>query len=92
MYLLTNKQIRNELTLQDRAKLLAYLVYFGEQYRYDKNYIDQSFFMQRIELFDLDGALKKEIERNNFYNLPNYKDLYKKSEEYQGKLTDENGG
>ncbi|KQO32754.1 hypothetical protein ASF10_20060 [Flavobacterium sp. Leaf82] len=92
MYLLTNKEIRKELPLQDRAKLLAHLVYFGEQYRYDQNYNDQSFFMQRIELFDLDGSLKKEIKNNNFYNLPNYKNLYKKSEEYQDKLTDENGG
>jgi len=92
MYLLTNKEIRKELPLQDRAKLLAHLVYFGEQYRYDQNYNDQSFFMQRIELFDLDGSLKKEIENNNFYNLLNYRDLYKRSEEYQNKLTDENGG
>jgi hypothetical protein len=92
MYLLTNKEIRKELPLQDRAKILAHLVYFGEQYRYDQNYNDQSFFMQRIELFDLDGSLKKEIENNNFYNLPNYNNLYKKSEEYQDKLTDENGG
>ena len=92
MYLLEEKSKRNELSLQDRAKLLAHLVYFGEQYRYDNNYNDQSFFMQRIFLFDLDGSIEKEIQRNNFYNLPNYKNLYKKSEEYQDKLTDENGG
>jgi hypothetical protein len=92
MYLLINKEIRKELPLQDRAKLLAHLVYFGEQYRYDKNYNNQSFFMQRIELFDLDGSLKKEIENNNFYNLLDYKNLYEKSKEYQGQLTDENGG
>lgn len=92
MYLLINKEIRKELPLQDRAKLLAHLVYFGEQYRYDKNYNNQSFFMQRIELFDLDGSLKKEIENNNFYNLSDYKNLYEKSKEYQGQLTDENGG
>lgn len=92
MYLLEEKSKRNELSLQNRAKLLAYLVYFGEQYRYDNNYNDQSFFMQRISLFDLDGSIEKEIERNNFYNLPNYQNLYKKSEKYRGELVDENGG
>lgn len=83
---------RNELSIKDRANLLAHLVYFGEQYRYNKNYEDQSFFMQRIELLDLGGVLRKEIERNNFYNLPNYKDLYKKSEEYQNQLINEYEG
>jgi len=92
MYLLEDKSKRNELSVQDRAKLLAYLVYFGEQYRYDENYNDQSFFMQRIEIFDLEDVLSKEIERNNFYNLPNYSRLYKKSNEYHDKLIDENGG
>ena len=83
---------RNELSVKDRANLLAHLVYFGEQYRYDEKYNDQSFFMQRIELLDLGGVLRKEIERNNFYNLPNYKNLYKKSEEYQDQLVTEYGG
>jgi len=92
MYLLEEKSKRNELSLEDRAKLLAHLVYFGEQYRYDNNYNDQSFFMQRIALFDLDESIEKEIERNNFYNLPNYKKLYEKSKEYRSELVDENGG
>lgn len=92
MYLLEEKEKRNELSIAERSKLLAHLVYFGEQYRYDRNYNNQSFFMQRIALFDLDGSIEKEIERNNFYNLPNYKSLYEKSKEYQGELTDENGG
>ena len=92
MYLLEEKNKRNKLSLQDRSKLLAHLVYFGEQYCYDNNYNDQSFFMQRIYLFDLDGSIEKEIERNNFYNLPNYTNLYKKSEKYRGELVDENGG
>ncbi|MBP4136755.1 hypothetical protein [Flavobacterium geliluteum] len=92
MYLLEDKEKRNELSIADRSKLLAHLVYFGEQYRYDKNYNNQSFFMQRIALFDLDESIEKEIERNNFYNLLNYKNLYEKSEEYQNALADENGG
>ncbi|MCC9063479.1 hypothetical protein [Flavobacterium piscisymbiosum] len=92
MYLLEDKEKRNELSIADRSKLLAHLVYFGEQYRYDENYNDQSFFMQRISLFVLDGSIEKEIERNNFYNLPNYQNLYKKSQEYRSKLVDENGG
>ncbi|OMQ09511.1 hypothetical protein [[Flexibacter] sp. ATCC 35103] len=92
MYLLTNKEIRKELPLQDRAKLLAHLVYFGEQYRYDKNYNDKSYFMQRIWMRDIDDSVKKEIIRNNYYNLPDYKNLYEKSEEYQNALVDENGG
>jgi hypothetical protein len=66
MYLLADKDKRNELSLQDRSKLLAHLVYFGEQYRYDKNYNDKSYFMQRISLFVLDGSIEKEVERNNF--------------------------
>lgn len=92
MYLLEDKDKRNQLSLQDRAKLLAHLVYFGEQYRYDKNYNDKSYFMQRIWMRDIDGSVKKEIIKNNYYNLPDYKKLYEKSEEYQNALADENGG
>lgn len=92
MYLLKDKDKRNELSLQDRSKLLAHLVYFGEQYRYDKNYNDKSYFMQRIWMRDIDDSVKKEIIRNNYYNLPDYKNLYEKSEEYQNALVDENGG
>jgi hypothetical protein len=92
MYLLEDKDKRNRLSLQDRAKLLAHLVYFGEQYRYDKNYNDKSYFMQRIWMRDIDGSVKKEIIKNNYYNLPDYKKLYEKSEEYQNALADENGG
>ncbi|MDR7212202.1 hypothetical protein [Flavobacterium piscis] len=88
-YLLMESDQKNDLSIKDRANLLAHLVYFGEQYRYDQKYNDQSFFMQRIELLDLGGVLRKEIERNNFYNLPNYKNLYKKSEEYQEALIQE---
>ncbi|WP_445722401.1 hypothetical protein [Flavobacterium sp.] len=91
MYLLDEEK-RNELSLKDRAKLLAHLVYFGEQYRYDSNFNDKSYFMQRIELYDIKGDIKKEIIKNNYYNLPNYENLYKKSEEYQDALVDENGG
>ncbi|KIX20320.1 hypothetical protein SY27_14460 [Flavobacterium sp. 316] len=91
MYLLDEEK-RNELSLKDRAKLLAHLVYFGEQYRYDSNFNDKSYFMQRIELYDIKGDIKKEIIKNNYYNLPNYQNLYKKSEEYQDALVDENGG
>ncbi|MBF7092076.1 hypothetical protein IUY40_11045 [Flavobacterium sp. ALJ2] len=92
MYLLEDKDKRNELSLQDRAKLLAHLVYFGEQYRYDEKYKDKSYFMQRIWMRDIDDSVKKEIIKNNYYNLPNYKKLYEKSEEYQNALADENGG
>lgn len=92
MYLLEDKNKRNELSLQNRAKLLAHLVYFGEQYRYDKNYNDKSYFMQRIWMRDIDDSIKKEIIKNNYYNLPDYKNLYVKSEEYQNALADENGG
>lgn len=92
MYLLEDKEKRNELSLQDRAKLLAHLVYFGEQYRYDESYKDKSYFMQRIWMRDIDGSVQKEIVKNNYYNLPDYKNLYKRSEEYQNALADENGG
>ncbi|WP_129538603.1 hypothetical protein [Flavobacterium sp. 140616W15] len=92
MYLLEDKDKRNELSLQDRAKLLAHLVYFGEQYRYDEKYKDKSYFMQRIWMRDIDDSIKKEIIKNNYYNLPGYKNLYVKSEEYQNALADENGG
>uniref|UniRef100_UPI004047C7BF hypothetical protein n=1 Tax=Flavobacterium sp. TaxID=239 RepID=UPI004047C7BF len=74
MYLLDEEK-RNELSLKDRAKLLAHLVYFGEQYRYDSNFNDKSYFMQRIELYDIKGDIKKEIIKNNYYNLPNYENL-----------------
>jgi hypothetical protein len=90
-YLLDSDK-KNDLSIKDKASLLAHLVYFGEQYRYDKNYNDKSYFMQRIELFDLGGSIRKEIEHNNFYNLPDYKNLYKKSEEYQDQLVTEYGG
>ncbi|WP_445722396.1 hypothetical protein [Flavobacterium sp.] len=92
MYLMEEKDKRNELSLQDRAKLLAHLVYFGEQYRYDTNFNNKSYFMQRIWMRDLDGSIQKEIVKNNYYNLPDYQNLYKKSEEYQDVLVDENGG
>lgn len=47
-YLIIDNDKKNELSNKDRANLLAHLVYFGEQYRYDEKYKDQSFFMQRI--------------------------------------------
>lgn len=34
--------------------------------------------MQRIALFDLDESIEKEIERNNFHNLPDYNRLHEK--------------
>ncbi|MBP4136757.1 hypothetical protein [Flavobacterium geliluteum] len=48
--------------------------------------------MQRIWMRDIDGSVQKEIIRNNYYNLPDYKNLFIKSEEYQNTLADENGG
>ncbi|KQO32753.1 hypothetical protein ASF10_20055 [Flavobacterium sp. Leaf82] len=88
-YLIIDNDKKNELSNNDRANLLAHLVYFGEQYRYDEKYKDQSFFMQRIEQLDLGHSLKKEIEKNNFYGLPNYKQLYIKSSVYQDELVQE---
>lgn len=88
-YLIIDSAKKNELSKKDRANLLAHLVYFGEKYRYDEKYNDQSFFMQRIEQLDLDNVLKGEIEKNNFYGLPNYKELYIKSSVYQDALIQE---
>lgn len=34
--------------------------------------------MQQIGLFDLDESIEKEIERNDFYNLPDYNRLNEK--------------
>jgi hypothetical protein len=90
MYLLSDEN--QTLSTKDKANLLAHLVYFGEQYRYDKKYEDKSYFMQRIVFYDLSGDIKKEIEKNNYYNLSEYKNLYIKSKEYEEELINENGG
>ncbi|TWP26797.1 hypothetical protein ETU09_09555 [Apibacter muscae] len=65
------------LTFEQKARIIATLLEFGEQYKYDKAYgFNQMFLGKFIFYQDFDKLYKKEFEKNNYYNLPNLKHWY----------------
>lgn len=64
---------------EDKVKILANIVYFGEQYKYDKRFVsgygDNSKLMGRLRFF-LDKEEVNILQKNNYFNLPKFKEWW----------------
>ncbi|MFS4471305.1 hypothetical protein [Chryseobacterium sp. T20] len=64
---------------EDKVKILANIVYFSEQYKYDKRYVsgygDNSKMMGRLRFF-LDQDEVNILQKNNYFNLPKFKEWW----------------
>ncbi|WP_228411893.1 hypothetical protein [Chryseobacterium sp. KLBC 52] len=64
---------------EDKLKILANIVYFGEQYKYDKRFVsgygDNSKLMGRLRFF-LDKEEVNILQENNYFNLPKFKEWW----------------
>ena len=81
-----------ELTFEQKAKVMAYLLYFGEQYKYDKHYDYNQMFMTNFYYYNYQkDSYEKEFIKNNYYGLPKFKEWYeaaKKEKDYFEGATD----
>lgn len=77
----------NQISLSQKSEIIANIINFGEKYRYSENLgkEDPYKFMGWTYLMDYKHLYKKEFEKNNFYNLPQFEERYKKAEEYWSK-------
>ena len=67
----------DEIPFKDKAKIVAHLLEFGEQFKYDEAYgYDQMFLGKFIYYLDTEKKYFNEFELNNYYNLPNLKKWY----------------
>ncbi|KIX20319.1 hypothetical protein SY27_14455 [Flavobacterium sp. 316] len=67
----------SEIPFKDRAKILAHLLEFGEQYKYNKEYDYNQLFLGRfIYYLDYKKEFITEFKKNNYYDLPNLKKWY----------------
>ncbi|QYN51087.1 hypothetical protein [Apibacter sp. ESL0404] len=76
---LTNLEHLNankELSDAQKAKIAAHLMYWGEQYKYDKYYDYNQMFMGHFWHYMDDGTYDKEFKKNNYYGLPKFKEWY----------------
>ena len=76
---LTNLEHLNankELSDAQKAKIAAHLMYWGEQYKYDKHYDYNQMFMGHFWHYMDDGTYDKEFKKNNYYGLPKFKEWY----------------
>ena len=76
---LTNLEHLNankELSDAQKAKIAAHLLYWGEQYKYDKYYDYNQMFMGHFWHYMDDGTYDKEFKKNNYYGLPKFKEWY----------------
>ncbi|QYN49175.1 hypothetical protein GYM73_05990 [Apibacter sp. ESL0432] len=76
---LTNLEHLNankELSDAQKAKIAAHLMYWGEQYKYDKLYDYNQMFMGHFWHYKDDGTYDKEFKKNNYYGLPKFKEWY----------------
>lgn len=64
---------------EDRVKILANISYYAEQYKYDKRfgsgYGDNDKIMGRLRFF-LDNKDVEILKKNNYFNLPKFKEWY----------------
>ena len=75
-YLGNNEQSKSEnLSAVDRVKILANMAYFAEQYKYDKDYKDNSQMMGRLRYF-LNSDDEKILNENNYFGLPKFKEWW----------------
>ena len=76
-----DKEFYPDLSFSDKAKIIAYLLSFGEQFKYHKDYDYNQMFLGRfIYYLDYKKRFKKEFEKNNYYGLAHLKEWYKKAE------------
>ena len=76
---LTNLEHLNankELSDAQKAKIAAYLLTWGEQFKYDKHYDYNQMFMGHFWHYMDDGTYDKEFKKNNYYGLPKFKEWY----------------
>lgn len=79
---LSNEDKDIPLDFSQKAKLIAILLAFGEQYKYNKEYgYNQMFLGKFIHYQDIEKKYKKEFEKNNYYNIPNLKKWFLESEQ-----------
>ena len=95
-YMVSSAIKEEKLTIEQKAKIAAHLLYWGEQYKYDKHYDYNQMFMGYFWNFMDDGTYDKEFKKNNYYGLPKFKEWYEaaKKEEnifegYENYLNDE---
>ncbi|WP_139348565.1 hypothetical protein [Chryseobacterium sp. JV274] len=67
------------ISREDKVKILANIVYFAEQYKYDKRFVsgygDNSKMMGRLRFF-LDQEEVNILQENNYFNLPKFKEWW----------------
>lgn len=76
---LTNLEHLNankELSDAQKAKIAAHLLYWGEQFKYDKHYDYNQMFMGHFWHYMDDGTYDKEFKKNNYYGLLKFKEWY----------------
>jgi hypothetical protein len=67
----------DEIPFKDKAKIVAHILEFGEQFKYDDAYgYNQMFLGKFIYYLDAKKKYINEFELNNYYNLPNLKKWY----------------
>ena len=95
-YLVSSAIKEEKLTIEQKAKIAAHLLYWGEQYKYDKHYDYNQMFMGHFWHIIDNGTYEKEFKKNNYYGLPKFKEWYEaaKKEEnifegYENYLNDE---
>lgn len=74
-----------DLTDEERIKILANVVYFSEQYKYDSpfEYKFNTEALARLRYFNTlnDDKIINEIEKNNYYGLPKFKEWWEKAKD-----------
>ena len=95
-YMVSSAIKEEKLTIEQKAKIAAHLLYWGEQYKYDKHYDYNQMFMGHFWHIIDNGTYDKEFKKNNYYGLPKFKEWYEaaKKEEnifegYENYLNDE---
>lgn len=79
---LSNEDKDIPLDFSQKAKLIATLLAFGEQYKYNKEYgYNQMFLGKFIHYQDIEKKYNKEFEKNNYYNIPNLKKWFLEAEQ-----------
>lgn len=69
--------LRDDLTFQQKSKIAAHLLEFGEQYKYNSKYdFNQMFLGNFYHYTDYNKNYITEFEKNKFYGLKNLKNWY----------------
>ena len=89
---LTNLEHLNankELSDAQKAKIAAHLMYWGEQYKYDKHYDYNQMFMGHFWHYKDDGTYEKEFKKNNYYGLSKFKEWYEAAKKEENLFLDD---